>query len=137
MSDASREVIDALLAARAAERRQALFYRALAAQAEEVADEETSERLNGMHADEQHHLSRLTVRLMELGAALPELPGAAESPAFEGWELEARARERAEVARYEALLALGPDAQTAALLEDCLVAERGHVAELGGKWMNA
>lgn len=135
MSDPS--LIDALLDARAAERRQALYYRSLAAQAEDAGDLDASERLNGLHADEQHHLSRLTARLLELGAEVPELPGAAEAPSFDGWEADARPREHAEVERYERLLGLAPDAQTAALLREFLVAERGHVAELGGKWMPA
>src|SRR5690606_27127888 len=68
--------------ARAAEKEQALFYRALAALAEERGDTALSERLNGLHADEQHHLSRLTARLVELNEPLADLSHVA-SPAVE------------------------------------------------------
>lgn len=132
-------LLEALQQARAAEKEQALFYRALAAQAEEVADFAAVERLNGLHADEQHHLSRLSARLLELGQRLVDL-GETPPPAsgsFEGWEAEARARERTEVRRYELLLGLGPDARTAALLRDFLAVERHHESVLGGKWTQA
>lgn len=132
-------LFEALQRARVAEKEQALFYRALAARAEEVADIDAVERLNGLHADEQHHLSRLSARLLELGQPLVDLgdtppPAAGE---FEGWESEARARERAEVRQYELLLGLGPDARTAAMLRDFLVVERRHESVLGGKWTQA
>src|SRR5688572_5551619 len=92
-------------AARLAEKEQALFYRGLAAAAEDVADADLSERLNGLHADEQHHLSRLTVRLVELNEAVTDLGATAAPPAsLEEWESEARRREEAEIARYETLL---------------------------------
>ncbi len=63
------DLIAALEEARAAEKEQALFYRALAAEAERRGDAALSERYNELHADEQHHLARLTARLLELGAA--------------------------------------------------------------------
>ena len=91
-----------------------------------------------MHADEQHHLSRLTARLLELGAVPADLRGAGEGAGLEGWEGAARLREEAEVTRYERLLARGDvDAQTEALLREILDTERHHAAELGGKWTAA
>ena len=66
-------LIEPLEQARAAEKAQALFYRALAAEAEARGNERLSERLNELHADEQHHLSRLTARLLELGATPDDL----------------------------------------------------------------
>lgn len=127
-----------LHAARAGEKRQALFYRALAVLAEEAGDEANAERLNGMLADEQHHLSRLSARLLELGEPLEDL-SAERSPAvsYRGWETAARAREDVEVARYESLLTSRWDAQTSALLRAFLEVERQHRAVLGGKWMPA
>jgi len=57
-----RDALEALHEARAAEKEQAAFYRRLAAEAEALGDDALAERLNGLHADEQHHLSRLTAR---------------------------------------------------------------------------
>ncbi|NLG62732.1 MAG: hypothetical protein GX539_10830 [Candidatus Cloacimonetes bacterium] len=124
--------------ARAAEKEQALFYRALAALAEERGDTALSERLNGLHADEQHHLSRLTARLVELNEPLADLSHVA-SPAVElgEWESVAQVREADEIARYEMLLAQDIDADTRAMIESFLEAERAHERELGGKWMDA
>jgi rubrerythrin len=132
------QTLAALHAARLAEKEQALFYRALAAAAEDVADAELSERLNGLHADEQHHLSRLTVRLVELNESVADL-GATTAPAasLEGWEREARRREEAEVVRYETLLRDELDAKTRAMIDQFVAAERSHAAALGGKWMGA
>jgi rubrerythrin len=132
-------LLDALQHARVAEKEQALFYRTMAAQAEEIADFDAVERLNGLHADEQHHLSRLSARLLELGQQLVDL-GETPPPVaggFEGWEAEARVRERAEVRRYERLLGLAPDARTATMLRDFLAVERRHESVLGGKWTQA
>lgn len=130
--------IEMLQAARAAERAQALFYRRLAALAEDADDPELSERLNGLHADEQHHLSRLTVRLVELGEAVAELDGMqAPVATLDGWEAVAREREKAEIERYEALLGAGLDAKTRTMIEQFIEAERGHAGALGGKWMGA
>lgn len=132
------DTIAALHVARLAEKEQALFYRALAAAAEEVADADLSERLNGLHADEQHQLSRLTVRLVELNEAVADL-GALRAPAasLAEWETVARAREEAEVARYETLLRHDLDEQTRGMIEQFVEAERSHAAALGGKWMGA
>jgi rubrerythrin len=125
--------------ARLAEKRQALFYRALAAAAEEVNDGDLSERMNGLHADEQHHLSRLTVRLVEFGEPVADL-GAEVAPAVrldDDWENHAREREYDEIERYERLLRETLDDRTRAMIEEFLVAERGHAGTLGGKWMGA
>jgi rubrerythrin len=124
--------------ARLAEKRQALFYRALAAAAEDMNDDGLSERMNGLHADEQHHLSRLTVRLVEFGEPVADL-GTEVAPKvwLDGWEDEARSRERAEIERYERLLREMLDDRTRAMIEDFLDAERGHAGTLGGKWMGA
>lgn len=124
--------------ARLAEKRQALFYRALAAAAEDAGDADMSERMNGLHADEQHHLSRLTVRLVELGEPVADLGGEV-APRVDGnaWEGEARSRERAEIERYERLLRERLDERTRAMIEEFLVAERAHAGTLGGKWMGA
>ena len=124
--------------ARRAEKRQALFYRALAAAAEEANDDALSERMNGLHADEQHHLSRLTVRLVEFGEPVADL-GAEPAPAVQlaGWEGVARANEKDEIERYERLLAEPLDDRTRTMIEEFLTAERSHAEVLGGKWMGA
>lgn len=134
-----RELLAQLQAARAAERDQALFYRALAGEAERRGDRTLSERLNGLHADEQHHVSRLSARLLELGEALEELPPPSmPEVALEEWEPLAKEREAIEVARYQALLAHGGlDEETRHMLREFLGAERHHGESLGGKWMGA
>ncbi len=128
---------EALHAARRAEKEQALFYRALAAEAEERGDAALSERLNELHADEQHHLSRLTARLLEHGETLEDLADV-RPPAVsaDGWEAVARGREEDEVRRYDALLA-GATGYDAALLREIAETERHHAEELGGKWTPA
>lgn len=134
----SGEAIALMHEARLAEKRQALFYRALAAAAEDVGDDALSERLNGLHADEQHHLSRLTVRLMEMNEPVSDLGGeVAPDVRLEGWEGLARGREAEEVARYAGLLTHALDGRTRALLEQFLDVERSHAGTLGGKWMGA
>ena len=133
------DLTTALQRAREAEKEQALFYRALAAAAEARGDAALAERFNELHADEQHHVSRLTARLLELGAPLNELAQPDSSPArMDGWTAAASLREDAEVDRYERLLqADGVDAGTRALLEEILETERHHVTNLGGKWTTA
>jgi rubrerythrin len=133
------DLTDLLETARAAEKQQALFYRALAAAAEERGDDALSERLNELHADEQHHVSRLSARLLEEGAALRSLSDTLEGPAaLESWEAEAARREAGEVARYEALVGEEAlDAATLALVAEILETERHHARELGGKWTTA
>lgn len=128
---------DRLEACRVAEREQAAFYRALAAQAEAAGDAATAARLHDLHADEQHHLARLTARLLELGHEPPSLADPMPAAALATWEADALAREHAEVARYEALLAEPVDPATRQLLLEILETERHHRAELGGKWTPA
>jgi rubrerythrin len=138
MTNDTDDLVAALQRAREAEKEQAVFYRALAAAAEERGDATLAERFNDLHADEQHHLSRLTARLLEMEAAPHDLP--AESPPYglDGWEDAAAARERGEVVRYEGMLERArPDEHTAALLREILDTERHHAAELGGKWTTA
>jgi rubrerythrin len=139
MTNETEDLVAALQRAREAEKEQALFYRALAAAAEERGDAALAERFNELHADEQHHLSRLTARLLELEAAPHELSTVPPPFGLEGWEAVAAAREHGEVARYEALLehGVGMDDHTAALLREILETERHHAAELGGKWTTA
>lgn len=123
---------------RANEKVQALYYRSLASQAEEKGDEELSQRFHDLHADEQHHLSRLTARLVELGCRPADLSAVKSLPAtLDGWEPLARVRERDEVTRYEALLAHELDPATRKLAEEILGVERSHEEELGGKWTMA
>jgi rubrerythrin len=128
----------ALHAARREEKLQALFYRSLAVQAEEAGAVDDAERLNGLLADEQHHLSRLSARLLELGEPLADVARErAPESTYAGWEDVARQREDAEIARYARLLESEWDAQTAAMLAGFLDVERRHREVLGGKWMNA
>jgi rubrerythrin len=132
------EVRETLHAARAAERDQALLYRALASAAERISDTALSERLNGLHADEQHHVSRLSARLLELGEDIAELPPPSlPEVGLEQWERLARERERLEVERYQALLRQDLDERTRVMIEEFLAAERQHEQALGGKWMGA
>lgn len=132
------DLIPALEEARAAEKAQALFYRALAAEAENRGDDRMSERYNELHADEQHHVSRLTARLLELGADLADIANlSGETVGMDGWEAAATLREEAEVLRYEQLLQGEMDDETRALLREILDTERHHAAELGGKWTTA
>jgi rubrerythrin len=134
----TKETLELLHAARAAEKRQALYYRALAAAAEDRDAADLSERLNGLHADEQHHLSRLTVRLVEMNEPVAALDAeTAPIVDLDGWEADARRREREEIARYEALLAHELDGKTRAMIEQFIEAERSHADALGGKWMGA
>jgi rubrerythrin len=132
------ETIALLHAARLAEKQQALFYRALAAAAEDADDPALSERLNGLHADEQHQFSRLSVRLMELGESLDEPPAAVPEPLrLEDWEDRARQREAEELERYVALQRQDLDAKTRLMIDQFIAAERSHGEQLGGKWMGA
>jgi len=139
MNATSPAVLEALRAAARAERAQAAYYRALASRAEPDSPD-AAERLNGLLADEQHHYSRLIARLLELGARTPadEPGGRGAAPVeWDEWEADARARERREIERYEALLEQDLDARTRSLIEGFLEAERHHEEQLGGKWMAA
>jgi len=131
-------VIAALNASRRVEKEQTQFYRALAAEAEIAGDSAVAERLNSLHADEQHHLSRLTARLIELGARPPDLSDVRGPDAdLAHWEAAAADRERKEVANYEALLACDLDPETQRIVEEIVEVERHHAQELGGKWTRA
>lgn len=120
---------------RRAAREQAVFYRRLASEAELRDDGDLAQRLHDLHADEQHHLSRLTARLIELGQQPADL-GAVRAPApgLDEWEPIAREREEEEVRRYEALLQEEMDDRTRTVVEEILGVERNHARELGGKW---
>ena len=134
----SDDVTAALEACRRAEKEQALFYRALGAEAERHGDAELAQRFHDLHADEQHHLSRLTARLIELGCAPADLADVRPpAVALADCERAARERERGEVARYEALLGSQLDGATRALAEQIVGVERTHAEELGGKWTMA
>ena len=129
----------ALHEARALEKEQAQFYRVLSAEAEEQGNLEDVEALNGMLADEQHHLSRLSVRLVELGEELAPLSDAKlpSDAVYPAWQEVARIRERKEIARYEAMLKLELDAETARMVRSFLEAEHEHERNLAGKYTDA
>jgi rubrerythrin len=118
-------------------RTQAAFYRKLAGDAEDAGDIGVAERLNDLLADEQHHVSRLTARLLELGQKPDEeasVPGMAE---LDAWEGAARIRERAEVEWYEQALERVNEPRTRSVLQEILDAERHHRDSLSGKWTSA
>jgi len=123
---------------RAAEKGQAMFYRRLAASAEAAGAEAFAQRLHDLHADEQHHLSRLTARLVELGCSPADLSAVPLVQAeLTGWEAVAREREGVEVTRYEELLRRDLDPETRALAEAIVAVERVHRDLLEGKWTMA
>jgi len=119
------------------EREQAAFYRFLAGDAELADDAATAERLNELLADEQHHVSRLTARLLELGERPEEEARTPEIPALDVWEEVARGREAEEVAWYEQAIRRATDRNTVAILREILASERHHHDRLAGKWMPA
>jgi rubrerythrin len=129
----------ALHEARALEKEQAQFYRVLSSLAEEHAIAEDIEALNELLADEQHHLSRLSVRLVELGEDLAPLSDAhmPSDAIFDNWRDVARIRERKEVARYESLLEQDLDEDTARMIRSFLDTEQQHEAHLAGKYTDA
>ena len=130
----------ALLAeSRRREKAQTQYYRALASIAESEGNAPVSERLNALHADEQHHLSRLTARLLELGETPEDLSGCHPEAiaAYEGWEDVARSREVKEIEWYEEVAGVIDDPTTLDVIKEILESERHHREELGGKWMQA
>lgn len=137
MSESVSGVVHLLREGRERERSQTGFYRRLAAAAEEAGRSADVERLNELLADEQHHFSRLTARLVELGDEPPDLPPGKGEAKLDGWQAEARAREAGEVAFYKAGLAREMDERTRAILQEILHSERQHREQLRGKWMSA
>lgn len=137
MSDLENAIIQLLREGRERERSQTAFYRRLAAAAEDAGRQEDVDRLNELLADEQHHFSRLTARLMELGDEPPELSLVKGEANLSGWQAEARAREAGEVAFYKAVLSRDLDEKTRGILEEILHSERKHREQLAGKWMSA
>ena len=117
------------------EREQALFYRALVGEAERAGEFRVTERLNELLADEQHHVARLTARILELGEKPDMAQPATPSATLETWLADAEGREAAEVAWYEDVVDGIDDAKTAGLLREILESERNHLNALGGKWM--
>lgn len=129
---------DDLIAAYHAEREQARYYRALSVLAGEAGNEEDVEALNGLVADEQHHLSRLKNRMVELGVeSHTDFTAFRDFTSYPEWKEEARRRERAEIARYERLLAMDLDEETKEMLRGILDTELQHEANLGGKYTQA
>jgi rubrerythrin len=129
----------ALHEARALEKEQAQFYRVLSAHAEEQGSADDTEALNGLLADEQHHLARLSVRLVELGEELAPLNDAhmPSDAIYDNWRDVARIRERKEIARYEAILGFELDAETTTMIQGFLEVERQHEQHLAGKYTDA
>ena len=131
--------VDRLQDARRREKAMTLFYRALAAAAEDADRASDVERLNELHADEQHHLSRLTARILELGGTpegLRDVPRPAVD--LDRWEVDAREREADEVAYYRAWMDDGiEDVETREVVAEILESEVHHHRDLGGKWMPA
>lgn len=131
-------IADILQDGRARELEQALFYRSLCSDAEISGNAAMAERLNELLADEQHHVSRLTARLLELGEKPADVRQLAPCiPSLTAWEEEARRRESDEVAWYETALARVEDPETAAVLSGILTSERHHREKLSGKWISA
>jgi len=130
-------VIELLQEGRRRERAQAFFYRVLAGDAEAAGDASAAERLNGLLADEQHHVSRLTARLLELGERPTEEGSSVVVPDLVSWQPVARIREEEEVHWYEGAVRSVDDEETAVMLGEILSSERHHREDLAGKWMPA
>ena len=134
----TESILQLLEQSRRREKEQTLFYRALAALAEAQEESEAAERLNALLADEQHHLARLSARILELGGSPAELSLANPAlPELEAWEGRAGEREAEEVGWYQGVLSEELDSTTRELFSDILVSEEHHARELGGKWMSA
>lgn len=130
--------LELIESARLAEKEQALVYRGLSARAEVADRADLAQRFHDLHADEQHHVSRLTARLLELGLLPRELPNSTRIIVpLEGWEPHVRLREEAEKSRYLRILEEELDLDTRQLVESILEVEEHHLAELGGKWTMA
>lgn len=131
-------LIEKLEELRRAEKEQALVYRSVAARAEAAGLSDLAQRFHDLHADEQHHLSRLTARVLELGGRPVDLtPATSVEIPLEDWEPIVRQREQAEIDRYAALQPDELDEETRALIEEIIGVESHHASELGGKWTMA
>jgi len=131
------DLVATLRDGRRREREQAFFYRILAGDAEAASDQAAADRLNGLLADEQHHVSRLTARLLELGERPTDESSSLVVPSLRDWESVAKVREEDEVRWYEAALHRVEDEDTVAVLREILASERHHREQLAGKWMPA
>ena len=131
-------ILTLLQEARRRELEQAHFYRVLSGDAEHAGDAALAERFNELLADEQHHVARLTARILELGGR-PQGGDAAlrPVPSLDAWEAEARRREEGEVTWYEGALGGVEDPETRSILDGILESERHHRETLAGKWMPA
>ncbi len=124
--------------ARRRERDQTIFYRTLASRAEEAEDVAVAGRLQALLADEQHHLARLSARILELGGTPAQLPDPVRPDLpIAAWEDDARVRELGEVEWYMAALEEELDPETRGLLTEILESEQHHARDLNGKWMSA
>ncbi len=131
----TEKAIEQLEALRRAEKEQALTYRGLAARAEAAGDPVLAQRFHDLHADEQHHLSRLTARVLELGGRPLEIqPAPIANIAIGAWEEPVRQMEAAEIDRYRQFLRGDLDTDTRTLIETIAEVEAHHASELGGKW---
>lgn len=129
--------IEVLEALRRVEKEQALVYRAMAASAEDI-ESDLAQRFHDLHADEQHHLSRLTARVLELGGRPVDLSALrVDAPNLQRWRETVRDREAVEIAGYREALEVGFDAATQSLLNEILAVEEHHSSDLGGKWTMA
>lgn len=131
------DLVATLRDGRRREREQAFFYRILAGDAEAAGDQAVADRLNGLLADEQHHVSRLTARLLELGERPTDESSSLVVPSLRDWESVAKVREEDEVRWYEVALRRVEDEDTVAVLREILASERHHREQLAGKWMPA
>jgi rubrerythrin len=131
------DMTDLLQEGRRRERAQAFFYRVLAGDAEAAGDAPMAERLNELLADEQHHVSRLTARLLELGEQLTDERTSVDVPDLASWQPVARIREEEEVRWYEGAVEGVEDEETSVMLNEILSSERHHRDDLAGKWMPA
>ena len=131
-------VSELLIQAYLAEREQARWYRALSVAAEEAGNLQDIEDLNGLVADEQHHVSRLKNRIVELGYEFhTDYTEATAYTGYERWKEVARQRERSEIERYEQLLGEELDEGTRDVIESILETEKLHEQNLGGKYTEA
>jgi len=132
------ELVALLEEGRIRELGQARFYRFLADDAATAGDAPAAERLNDLLADEQHHVSRLTARILELGAKPADTrPVRPDVPPLGAWEAVARTREEEEVRWYTEALQRVEDPAAKALFLEILSSERHHREKLAGKWMPA